>query len=114
MINLVKLGQTSDQKRNVLIMRMTLMLTLVCMYCSNASIAYAGTNYGENMGKWFLGQMFWIFIAVMLCIVAFSAIKRAYTAAIIVFVVGCVIGFLIRNPGKIETIGNSLGSIFGF
>ena len=73
-----------------------------------------GTNYGEKIGKWFLNQFFWIFVAIMLVLTGLSAIKRAYSTAVILLVVGCVAGYFIKNPAKIETLGNSLGSVFGF
>ena len=117
MINLVSLGQKqgSEKRRNRQIKRIMLMLAFACIWCSNSILTFAATaNYGEKIGKWILNQFFWIFVAIVLILVGVTAVKRAYAGAVIILIVGCAIGYLMKNPSKLETIGNSIGSAFGF
>ncbi len=114
-MNLVKLGQSPENRRKQLIMRITFMLTLMCIWCTNTAVMFAAdANYGEKIGKWILDQFFWIFIAIVLILMGLAAVKRAYAGAVIILIAGAAIGYLMKNPSKLETIGSTIGSAFGF
>lgn len=113
-MNIQSLGSVRENKKKLVFMRLGLFITMFCMYCSNAIISYAGTNYGENAGKWVLDQLFWVAIVFVVIALIGCLSKRAYAGGVITVVVGGLVCYFIKNPTKISAIGNSLGSVFGF
>lgn len=102
-----------ERRRNFLI-RLRCFIIMICMYCSNAALVLADTNYGENAGKWVLEQLFWAAVVVVAIALIGCLLKRAFAAGGIVVVVGGLVCYFIKNPTKINSIGGSLGKVIGF
>ncbi|MBQ7781787.1 MAG: hypothetical protein IJ405_07185 [Lachnospiraceae bacterium] len=81
-----------------------------CFMC-NGCYVYASTNFGENIGNWFLDQLFWV----ALCILGFLFVgclaKKAWVAAVIIFIGGAIILVIIKAPEQLYNIGLNLWNI---
>lgn len=110
-MNLEKLNVKNSNK---IITRLSVFMIMISLYCSNALYVAAGTNYGENIGKWALDQLFWIAVVVSAFVLLTQAVRRSTTGIISTIIVGALVCFFIKNPTKFETIGNQFGKIIGF
>lgn len=71
-------------------------------------------DLGKNSANWFLNQIFWVGVIVLVIALVGCIIKKAWVQGIIVFIVGVVILYLIKNPDVFETVGAQIGKlIFG-
>lgn len=78
---------------------------------SNAVLASA--SYGQNASSWFLEQMFWIVLVAVVIVVATLAAKRNFVGALTTALVGSVVVYFVKNPTKLEEIGNSIMNAIG-
>lgn len=88
------------------------LLAFIMLFMMNGFYSQASTNIGENVGHWFLDQIFWVAIVAIVIVIAASAVKRNYVGVIITIIVGAVVLFLIKNPTVLQTFGEKLGNIF--
>lgn len=88
----------------------SLLAFIMCFMC-NGFYSQA-VNLGENAGNWFLDQIFWIAIVIIIIAIVGAAMKRNYVGLIISIIVGAVVLFFIKNPTILATLGEKLGSIF--
>lgn len=70
-----------------------------------------GTNYGENFGRWFLDQIFWVGAIALAVVLIKLFIARDYTKMVISLIVGGVVLFIIKYPDKIQSVGQSIYNI---
>lgn len=73
----------------------------------------ASANYGQSTANWFLEQVFWIALVIVILAVLALAAKRNFTAALTTAVVGAIVVFFIKNPTKLEDIGNAIMNAIG-
>ena len=78
---------------------------------TNVQVAYASTNYAENLATWVKDQVFWLGIIALIIILALSIWKRSWTAAIITVIGGGVVLYFISNPEQIKSIGESIAKV---
>lgn len=98
------------KEKNVL-KKMMLAMTMVMLLISNSMVVFASEgsgNYAENGANWFLGQLFWVALVVVVVVVLTLAAKRNFTGAVTSAVVGAIVVYFIKNPKMLENIGNSI------
>ena len=69
-------------------------------------------NIGENIGTWFLEQLWWIVIVVIAWICVMCYAKRNTVGIIIAIFIGAIILFVVREPEKLQSLGDALGNLF--
>lgn len=72
---------------------------------------HASTDFGENIGNWFLDQLFWAALIIIAFALVVCLAKRAWVGAIGVVVGGAIILAIIVSPDTLKTIGQSLWNI---
>lgn len=87
------------------------LLAFVMFFMSNGFYSQAA-DLGENVGNWFLEQLFWLAIVAIIIVVVFAAVKRNYVGLIISIIVGAIVLWLIQNPEQLSILGEQLGGIF--
>lgn len=105
---------TKKEKIRIFMIKLYSVMMLIGIYCSNACIAFADTDYGKKAGTWMLNQILWGVLVVLGFTLLGCLLKRAYTAAIIDVIVAAIVCYFISNPTKISSIGSSLATEFGF
>lgn len=68
-------------------------------------------DLGQKSANWFLDQLFWVGVVLLVIALIGCITKKAWTQGIIIFIVGAVILFLIKNPGIFETVGAQIGNL---
>ena len=81
-----------------------------CFMC-NGCYVYASTNFGENIGNWFLDQIYWIALIIVAIGLIGSLIKKAWIGAIISAIGGAIVIAIIVAPEILKTIGENLLNI---
>lgn len=71
----------------------------------------AGTNYGENFGRWLLDQIFWVGAVALAIVLIKLFILKDYTKMVVSLIVGGVVLFIIKYPDKIQTVGQTVYNI---
>ncbi|MBG9730758.1 hypothetical protein ABD87_14750 [Lysinibacillus sphaericus] len=67
----------------------------------------------EPLYTWFLEQINYIVIMIVLGLMAWCAFKRAWIMAFSVLIVGAIIGIFIWNPTMLKNISEWFGGMFG-
>ena len=70
--------------------------------------AFAGTNYGENFGKYALDQLFWVAVVLIAVALIGSAIKRNVVGIVVSIIIGAVVIGFIGDPTGIKTVGQDI------
>lgn len=99
-------NQMKENKKTNLCKKMMMAFAAFVLLWGNGTIVFA--SYGKNAADWFLGQIFWVALAVFVVVVLVMASKKNFVGALTTAVVGAVVVFLIRNPTTLENIGNSI------
>jgi len=86
----------------------------VLLLMTNFNVAYANTNFGQNIGKWGLDQLFWIALLGVIAILITAIVKKNIVGAITTLILGGILLYFIKTPTAIETIGKNLAKVFGF
>lgn len=81
-----------------------------CFMC-NGCYVYASTNFGQNIGSWFLDQLFWVAIIIIIVALVVCLSKRAWIGAIGVGIGGSIVLAIIAAPDTLKTIGQNLWNI---
>lgn len=101
------LKKLKEKKKVMSLIAMSLMLTL-----ANLQVAYAdGPEYAHNAATWISGQLVWVAIIAILIALAFCIAKRNLIGAITTVLFGAVVVFIIANPEKIKSMGESIGNV---
>ena len=80
-----------------------------CFYMCGGFYAQAG-NLGESVAKWGLDQIFWVGVLIIGVALIGCLMKKAWVQAIIIFVIGAVVLFIIKNPELITKLGQGIGN----
>lgn len=80
------------------------------LFLTNFNVAFAAA-YGENAAKWITGQLGWVALAAVAIALLLCIAKRNLVGAITSGIGGAVLVYLIFNPEKIKTIGETIASI---
>ena len=74
------------------------------------NVAFA--SYGENFYNGFLKEnLMWAAIIGTLIVIVGCVTKRNYTGAIVTFIVGGIVTFLIVSPEKLKELGTFIGNL---
>lgn len=76
-------------------------------------LAAEGANYGQNIAKWGLDQVFWLIILVGIAVIAFAFVKKNWVGAGITLVAVALVCFFIKNPTKLSDLGTTISKIIG-
>lgn len=76
-------------------------------------LAAEGTNFGQNIAKWGLDQIFWIILLVGIAVIAFAFVKKNWVGAGVTLVAVALVCYFIKNPTKLSDLGTTLGKIIG-
>lgn len=103
----------SQNKREALrekVLKVSMYLTaFICMFMYGGFYSQAG-NLGENVAKWGLNQLFWVGVLIIGIALVSCLVKRAWVQAIIIFVIGAIVLFIIKNPELISKLGEGIGN----
>lgn len=69
-------------------------------------------NIGENIGTWFLDQLWWVVIVIMVIVCVGCYVKRNTIGIVSTIIVGVIILFVIGAPEKLQSLGDELGNLF--
>lgn len=86
-------------------------IAFITCFILNTRYVYAISNIGENVGNWFLDQLFWFALIVVFVLIVICASKKAWIAMVTVIIGGGVILFLIGSPLSIKDIGSQFWNI---
>lgn len=85
--------------------------TLVIVMTSSM-IVFAGVeNAGQNAGQWATNQIWYVALAALAFMAVKFLIKKAWVPAGVFFGVGGILLYIIKNPEKLQQIGESLFNI---
>lgn len=84
-------------------------MTFIVLFAVNGFYSYAGAkDIGKNAGNWILDQLFWIGLVVLAIGLVACLVKKAWVAAIILFIAGGLILIVIKNPEMAANLGETL------
>lgn len=84
-------------------------MTFCFLFMAGGFYSYADTgNIGKNAGNWILDQLFWIGLVVLAIGLVGCLVKKAWVAAIILFIAGGLILIVIKNPEMAANLGETL------
>lgn len=66
---------------------------------------------GKKSADWFLDQVFWVGVILLIIALIGCFTKKAWIQGIIILIVGALILFLVKNPTIFETIGSEIGNL---
>lgn len=67
-------------------------------------------NLAKNASVWVTDQLFWIGFIIVAVVLVGCLLKKAWVQAVIVFVCGAVVLYLIGNPDAIKSVGDFVGN----
>ncbi len=85
--------------------------TFFTCFMYNGCYVHASTNFGENIGNWFLDQLLWIAIIIIIIALVGCLSKKAWIGAIGVIIGGAIVLAIIAAPDTLKTIGQNLWNI---
>lgn len=96
----------TDQKKWSRQKRMLMMMSMTLLLCGQGIVVSA--NYAQNASTWVFDQLFWVALIVFIGVIVMFAAKKNVAGAITSFIVGAIVVYLIKNPTKLEEVGNSI------
>lgn len=91
-------------KQKLVIMVTTIILTLTPVVC----YADGGIDIGQNIGQYFLGQLFWIALAVIAFVLLGLYLRKATTALAVSAIIGAIVLAIIKQPQVMADFGTKL------
>lgn len=84
-------------------------MTFYFLFMASGFYSYADTrDIGKNAGNWILDQIFWVGLVVLAIGLVGCLIKKAWVAAIILFIAGGAILIAIKSPEMATNLGETL------
>ena len=106
-----KTTQQFVKKRIVNVLKyLCIQFTFIFTYCS---VCFASEEYAKNGASWFLDQLFWVALVVVIVVMLKLFAARNFVAGVVTVLVGGVVCYFIKNPESIETIGNVAAKALG-
>lgn len=88
------------------------LLVMLAFQLMTMTVFADGPNVGENIGKWFMQQAYWVIAIITVIAVGGCFMKRNWVGVVVSVLAGAALMALVGNIDKLKSIGEQFLQLF--